>query len=793
MKTFLRLAALGVFIAAGVALAVHVGTSVPAGPVAAESLAPPSSVPGDKTANGMTEERGETGRTEPSQPSGAAAPSDASPTESPHQVGDSPDTTSAGRPADPEAGPAPTGRFEPGDRPVAQRPAPGAPTAGVFAGPSGAPGVAAGNALPGQAPVPVEPHPALAQRVTPSASETLAVRLAQMLDRELERSASGSRSAAPPTVAGEDAAAPADAAGASGASPASPASKSETEAKVVGEGDGRLSIHAADEDIRKILELLGAQGNLNILASKSVQGNVSATLSGVDVQSALEAILKSTGYVARRDGQFIFIGTPEEFDTLEQSLDRVGTRIYRPNYVSAAELKNLVEPLLTPDVGVASVSAPSEVGIESDDATAGGDAYAGGDVVLVRDYESVLAQIDRTVAEIDVRPMQVHIEAMILSVLLDDKNSLGVNFAAFGENTRIGWGTIPDPAAAAGMLGSIKFDGNGLKFGFFDGDVATFINALETVGDTNVIATPRLMALNKQRAEIHIGEELGYVSTTVSETSTTQSVDFLSTGTVLRIRPFISSDGLIRMEVHPELSTGTVDVEGGFTLPNKETTQVTSNIMVRDGCTVVIGGLMRDETKVTSSQIPLLGSLPMIGPLFRSTSEELGRREIIVLITPRIVYEPDTCREGDKVACEFHRRHAVAKEKMSPLGKRAISRRYYRLAQVAWAHGDRARALRFAEMAVHFDSLNRAAIDLRSDIWLGRQHGDHTLSGALAAGSAADAADAPPGVLDSEALPPWLLEDLEHGAQPVAPPPVHPLDRGRPGTSTEVNRPRRLQ
>jgi len=783
MKTLLRLAALGVFIAAGVALAVHVGTSMPPGPAAAQSLAPPASVPGDKTAGRMSEETPETGRTEPSQPSDAGAPPGASSSESAHRAAESPDTASAKRPADSEPGPAPAASVHPDDPP-----APGAPATDVYAGLSGCPGTAAGPALPGQAPVRVEPYPALAQRVTPSESETLAVRLAQMLDRELERSASGSRTAAPPAGAGEDAGAPTNDASASSAAP-----KSESEARVVGEGDGRLSIHAPDEDIRKVLELLGAQGNLNILASKSVQGNVSATLNGVDVESALEAILKSTGYVARRDGQFIFVGTPEEFDKLEQSLDRLGTRIYRPNYVSAAELKTLVEPLLTPEAGVASVSTPSEVGIESDDATAGGDTYAGGDVVLVRDYESVLAQIDRTVTEIDVRPMQVHIEAMILSVLLDDKNSLGVNFAAFGENSVIGWGTIPDPAAAAGVLGSIKFDGNGLKFGFFDGDVATFINALETVGDTNVIATPRLMALNKQRAEIHIGEELGYVSTTVSETSTTQSVDFLSTGTVLRLRPFISSDGLIRMEVHPELSTGTVDVEGGFTLPNKETTQVTSNIMVRDGCTVVIGGLMRDESKVTSSQIPLLGSLPMIGPVFRSTSEELGRREIIVLITPRIVYEPDTCREGDKVACEFHRRHAVAKEKMSPLGKRAISRRYYRLAQVAWAHGDRTRALRFAEMAVHFDSLNRAAIDLRSDIWLGRQHGDHTLSGAVAAGSAAGAAAAAPGVLDGEALPPWLLEDLGHGAQAVAPPPVHPLDRGRPGTSTEVNRPRRLQ
>ena len=88
-----------------------------------------------------------------------------------------------------------------------------------------------------------------------------------------------------------------------------------------------------------------------------------------------------------------------------------------------------------------------------------------------------------------------------------------------------------------------------------------FLDCLEKIGDTNVIASPRLMCLNKQRAEIQIGEELGYVSTTVTESSSTQTINFLSVGTLLRMRPYIGNDGLIRLEVHPELSTGTVQVQ----------------------------------------------------------------------------------------------------------------------------------------------------------------------------------------------------------------------------------------
>ena len=513
-----------------------------------------------------------------------------------------------------------------------------------------------------------------------------------------------------------------------------------------GEGDGLWSISFPNSDIREVLEALGEQGNLNILASDKVQGTVSATLNGVDIESALDAILRSTGYIAKRDGNYIYVGTPEDFQDMEHLLDKVGTRVYRPNYVTAAELNTLITPLLTETVGVASVTSPSETGIAPDNAAAGGDAFAGGEALLVRDYEGKLAEIDQVVAEIDVRPLQVHIEAMILSIKLSDSNKFGVNFELLrdNDNAKLGWGTVPTQtgdlkptttnnavdivkAAAVDGFTRMALDG-GLKFGFLDSSLGAFLDALETVGDANVIATPRLMVINKQRAEILIGAEHGYVSTTVTENASTQSVDFLNVGAQLRLRPFIGSDGLIRMEVHPELSTGEVTVKDGFTLPDKETTQVTTNIMVRDGCTVVIGGLIRDELETGSQQVPLLGSLPLVGPLFRSKTEKTVRREVIVLITPNIVYEPDAYHEGEKVASEFHRRQAVYANKMSPLiGKRSIGRRYFRYAQNAWAAGDRDLALRFIELSIHFDPLSRAAIDLRSDIWLGKPLGDHAL------------------------------------------------------------------
>lgn len=531
-----------------------------------------------------------------------------------------------------------------------------------------------------------------------------------------------------------------------------------------GEGDNNLTIHIQDTDIREVLDMLSEQGGLNILASNSVQGRVSAALNGVDIDRALAAILKSTGFVARHEGNFIFVGTPADVVLMEQSVDNIGTRVYRPNYIRALDLQTLIVPLLTQGVGTVSVTSPAQIGIAADTAQTGGNGFAGGEAVLVRDYEAVLAQVDQVFQEIDQRPQQVAIEAMILSVKIDDKLSLGVDFNLLRDQRHIAMAT----GAPLSDLGQVSFKDGGLKFGFLDSNLGAFVNALETIGDTNIIATPRLMCMNKHRAEILIGEKLGYLSTTQTATSTTQSVEFLEVGTQLRLRPFISPDGLIRMEVHPELSTGSVDVEGAFTLPNKVVTEVTTNIMVRDGATVIIGGLMRENLLKTASQVPFLGSAPGIGWLFRSKTETTLRDELIILITPKIVCDFDSAVEGERGAGEFHRRQAVYADKMSPLGTRYLSRKYLRLAQDTWATGDKQEAMRFVNLAIHFNPINRAAIDLRSDIMAGFHGGDHSGGPHAQAGAAAGPAMPPYAATDGDGPPlpgpyPMPGSAVEHG------------------------------
>ena len=411
-----------------------------------------------------------------------------------------------------------------------------------------------------------------------------------------------------------------------------------------------IALHLDEVDVRRALELLSRQGSLNILVSPGVSGNVTANLQDVSLDEALDAILKLCNLVARREKSLIYVYTLQEALEANGRDPKQSTRVYRPNYVRATDLEKMIAPFLSADSGKIAVTPASAVGIGTDTAAAGGDSMAGGDALIVQDLESVLVNIDAIVKQLDVQPVQVLIEAVIMEVRLEDTNDLGVNFAvldgagrvltAIGNGAEINAAVGFDPASvltAGGKLNGTSTSGfaadtHGLKFGFVDKDVTGFIRALETVGKTKILACPRILVLNKQRAELIIGDKIGYKTLTVTETAAVEKIEFLNVGTQLRLRPFVANDGMIRMEIHPERSSG--EVTDG--IPRTTTTEVTTNVIVPDSSTIVIGGLMEEETIEQQSGVPGLSRLRWVGPLFRQKSKSTKKKELIVLLTPRI-------------------------------------------------------------------------------------------------------------------------------------------------------------
>jgi type IV pilus assembly protein PilQ len=491
---------------------------------------------------------------------------------------------------------------------------------------------------------------------------------------------------------------------------------------------GTFEISFQDTDLVSALRMLGRQGKKNIVTGKDITGSVSATLYDVTFYEALDAILRMNGYVYLEDGNFIYIYTPAELAAATQAAKKLKTRMFKLSYVTAQDAEVLIGPSLSSSGTIATTPA-AQVGVPDDTTSAGGNDLAIEDILVVRDYEENLEEVAAILAELDVRPDQVLIEATILSARIDEDNAMGVNFSTLAnldfqtigsESTGVGnmsqgglsGDSLKGVRAAEISTGFDTIDG-GLTIGFLSNSTAFFITALEEITDITILANPKLLVLNKQRGQVVVGARDGYKTTVVNDGVSTEEVEFLETGTRLFVRPYVGADGFIRMEIHPEDSDGSVDSSG---LPSEVTTEVTSNVLVKDGQTVVIGGLFRDEVSQTRSQVPMFGDLKGAGALFRNNSDKIERHEVIIVITPHIIrYNAD--HEVDKKAADdINRFYIGARKGMQWWGRQPLATHYTRTAHEALQRGDEKSALWNVDLALSLNPSLYEAIELKEQL-----------------------------------------------------------------------------
>ncbi|MHC5001204.1 MAG: type II secretion system protein GspD, partial [Planctomycetota bacterium] len=283
----------------------------------------------------------------------------------------------------------------------------------------------------------------------------------------------------------------------------------------------------------------------------------------------------------------------------------------------------------------ATTAAPTEM-----EAGKSGDTLAVHDRLVISDYPENIERIREVLSEVDTEPMQVLLEVTIMNAKLDETTEFGID-----------WSNVPGVELSNDGVEQIAGE---LSIGISIDDITGLITAVENITDVTIMANPKILALNKQAGKLIIGREDGYLDTTSQNQSgsTTQSVAFLETGTILHFRPFIGRDGMIRMELQPEQSTGTVEQVGGINgtvLPNKEQTKVLTNVLVKDGQTIVLGGLFQETTNLSNGQTPILGDIPVLGELFKTTTDQSIRTELIVLVTPHIITNPDQVDGDDRM------------------------------------------------------------------------------------------------------------------------------------------------
>ncbi|MAI66566.1 MAG: hypothetical protein CMJ26_01645, partial [Phycisphaerae bacterium] len=240
----------------------------------------------------------------------------------------------------------------------------------------------------------------------------------------------------------------------------------------------------------------------------------------------------------------------------------------------------------------------------------------------------------------------------------------------------------------------------GLKAGIIKDHVGAFLKVLDQVVDTTVMARPRITCLNRQRAEVLIGTRIGYLSSTQTDTSTTQTVEFLDTGIQLVFRPFISPDGMIRMEMHPNVSSATLRPDAGQSIPDEITQQIMTNVRCRDGETIILGGLFRETTQISRNQVPFLGDIPVIGNAFRGQDDTIEKEEIIFLLTPSIIPDERLWEAGRDSLEIVESVRVGARAGLLPFSRDQITANYNRDALNAYRVGDLDNALYWSNLSL---------------------------------------------------------------------------------------------
>lgn len=506
--------------------------------------------------------------------------------------------------------------------------------------------------------------------------------------------------------------------------------------------EGRVELHVRNLDLGSVLQMLSMQSRKNIVASKKVTGTVTANLYDVTFAEALTAILESNGAGWRERGNFIHVYSNDELAAMESTTSAPITRLFRLHYVRPADVQLMLTPMLSKE-GKITVPPPGTIGLATSKDNAGGDSPSGEDYVIVTDHPEVVERFEQLIADIDVRPKQILVEATILRALLNEDNALGIDFNVVGgvDFTNLDGQSTADTNLTLGQVpsrelnnttwaGNSDFRGQvptgGFTFGLIKNNIGMFIRALEQVTDTTVLANPKVLALNKQRGEVIVGRRDGYLTTTVTQTAAVQTVEFLETGTRLIFRPYIGDDGYIRMEVHPEDSTGGVTAAN---LPFEQTTEVTTNILVRDGHTILIGGLFRELTTSAKGQIPIVGNIPLAGALFRNTRDTTQREEIIILLTVHLIKDDQAMQEASADVIQNVERYRVGmRQGLQWFGRERLAQAHYRWALEHLNKGHMGRALWDLDLAINNNPKFLAAIKLKEDLLCRREWDEENTS-----------------------------------------------------------------
>ncbi|EKO3403824.1 type IV pilus secretin PilQ family protein [Vibrio fluvialis] len=431
--------------------------------------------------------------------------------------------------------------------------------------------------------------------------------------------------------------------------------------KSVLEKEGKLiSINFQDIPVRNVLQLIADYNEFNLVVSDSVRGNLTLRLDGVPWQQVLDIILQVKGLDKRVDGNVILVAPKEELDLREkqqlekarmaEELGDLQSDILIINFAKASDIAQMIG-------GDGAVNMLSERGsISIDERT---------NALLIRELPENIAVIRDIVASLDIPVKQVQIEARIVTVNEGNLDELGVRwgFSSTNGSTTTG-GSIESNLGAIGL-----YDGGNNSGGSGDGvAIDDFLNvnlaatsanassiafqvaklgadtlldlelsAMQRESKAEIISSPRLITTNKQPAYIEQGTEIPYLE---SSSSGATSVAFKKAVLSLKVTPQITPDNRLVLDLSvTQDRPGEVVKTGTGEAVAINTQRIGTQVLVNNGETVVLGGIFQHSITNSVDKVPLLGDLPVLGALFRRSYEQMGKSELLIFVTPKVVIQ----------------------------------------------------------------------------------------------------------------------------------------------------------
>lgn len=438
----------------------------------------------------------------------------------------------------------------------------------------------------------------------------------------------------------------------------------------------KISLDFQDIEVRRVLQLLADFTGINMVASDSVQGNITLRLKDVPWDQALDIVLKTKNLDKRRNGNVIWIAPvtelikaeEEEAKAIAQSikLAPIQTEYIQLSYTKAADILKLLEDSRDPKGGQSNRTSNSDsLALESLLSSRGSVvADTRTNTLIINDTAQNIDKVRKMIDLLDVSVKQVMVEARIVRASTDFTKEMGVKWGILsqgitrnndllvgGSDTTLwdlrdpdddGKYTINRPDNLNVDLGIENAAGK-IAFGLIslsDFMLDLELSALQADGYGEVISTPKVMTADKQKAKVASGQQVPYQSVETAGGTATATTSFKDVLLSLDVTPSITPDGKVQMQLN--ITSDTV----GAPAPNGELTlnknEINTNVLVDNGETVVLGGIFEQQTQNTQTKVPFLGDIPYLGRLFRKDVKSDNKRELLIFVTPRIVNDSRT-------------------------------------------------------------------------------------------------------------------------------------------------------